>query len=140
MKLFLYISSFFIVCLAPFMGETTINLNDIFNNSSTTHTIFWDLRVSRVVLAFFVGGILALGGLIFQIIFKNQLITPYTLGIASGTTLFTAISIVFFPTMYMPISSVMGSLVTILILYFISKQINKNSIAVSTNCFDYNGG
>jgi iron complex transport system permease protein len=115
------------------MGETTINLNDIFNNSSTTHTIFWDLRVSRVVLAFFVGGILALGGLIFQIIFKNQLITPYTLGIASGTTLFTAISIVFFPAMYMPISSVMGSLVTILILYFISKQINKNSIAVSTN-------
>jgi iron complex transport system permease protein len=55
------------------------------------------------------------------------------LGIASGTTLFTAISIVFFPAMYMPISSVLGSLVTILILYYISKQINKSSIAVSTN-------
>ena len=133
MKLFLYISSFFIVCLAPFMGEINLILNDIFDTSTTTHTIFWDLRVSRVVLAFFVGGILALGGLIFQIIFKNQLITPYTLGIASGTTLFTAISIVFFPAMYMPISSVLGSLVTILILYYISKQINKSSIAVSTN-------
>jgi iron complex transport system permease protein len=133
MKLFLYISSFIIVCLAPFMGEINLDFNEIFNTSSTTYTIFWDLRVSRVVLAFFVGGILALGGLIFQIIFKNQLITPYTLGIASGTTLFTAISIVFFPAMYMPISSVMGSLVTILILYFISKQINKSSIAVSTN-------
>ena len=35
--------------------------------------------------------------------------------------------------MYMTISSVFGSIVTILILYFISKQINKNSIAVSTN-------
>ena len=55
------------------------------------------------------------------------------MGIASGTTLFTAISIVFFPFMYMTISSVFGSIVTILILYFISKQINKNSIAVSTN-------
>ena len=133
MKLFLYISSFFIVCLAPFMGEINLTLNDIFDTSTTTHTIFWDLRVSRVILAFFVGGILALGGLIFQIIFKNQLITPYTLGIASGTTLFTAISIVFFPAIYMPISSVFGSLLTILILYFISKQINKSSIAVSTN-------
>jgi iron complex transport system permease protein len=133
MKLFLYISGFFIVCIAPFMGEINLTFNDIFDTSSTTYRIFWDLRVSRVVLAFFVGGILALGGLIFQIIFKNQLITPYTLGIASGTTLFTAISIVFFPAIYMPISSVFGSLLTILILYFISKQINKSSIAVSTN-------
>lgn len=133
MKILLYIISFIIILIAPFMGEISIDFADIFNTSSTTHTIFWDLRVSRVVLAFFVGGILALGGLIFQIIFKNQLITPYTLGIASGTTLFTAISIVFFPAMYMAISSVFGSLLTILILYFISKQINKSSIAVSTN-------
>ena len=133
MKLFLYISSFFIVCLAPFMGEINLTLNDIFDTSTTTHTIFWDLRVSRVVLAFFVGGILALGGLIFQIIFKNQLITPYTLGIASGTTLFTAIAIVFFPMLNISISSIFGSIVTVLVLYFISKRINQNSIAVSTN-------
>ena len=133
MKIFLYLISFIIVCIAPFLGEIPILLKDIFESTSTTYTIFWDLRVSRVVLAFFVGGILALGGLIFQIIFKNQLITPYTLGIASGTTLFTAISIVFFPFLHMSISSVFGSIITILILYFISKQINKNSVSVSTN-------
>ena len=133
MKIFLYIFSFIIVCIAPFLGEIPISLKDILEPSSTTYTIFWDLRVSRVVLAFFVGGILALGGLIFQIIFKNELITPYTLGIASGTTLFTAISIVFFPALYLSISSVFGSIITILILYYISKQINKSSIAVSTN-------
>ena len=133
MKFLLYAISFIIVISAPFLGEISLSLKDIFDSSTTSFTIFWDLRVSRVVLAFFVGGILALGGLIFQIIFKNELITPYTLGIASGTTLFTAISIVFFPFMYMTISSVFGSIVTILILYFISKQINKNSIAVSTN-------
>ncbi len=133
MKFLLYVISFIIVISAPFLGEISLSLKDIFDSSTTSFTIFWDLRVSRVVLAFFVGGILALGGLIFQIIFKNELITPYTLGIASGTTLFTAISIVFFPFMYMTISSVFGSIVTILILYFISKQINKNSIAVSTN-------
>ena len=133
MKIFLYLISFIIVCIAPFLGEIPILLKDIFESTSTTYTIFWDLRVSRVVLAFFVGGILALGGLIFQIIFKNQLITPYTLGIASGTTLFTAISIVFFPFLHMSISSIFGSIITILILYFISKQINKNSVSVSTN-------
>jgi len=133
MKFFLYVISLIILIIAPFLGEITLSLKDIFDSSSTTYTIFWDLRVPRIFLAFFVGGILALGGLIFQIIFKNELITPYTLGIASGTTLFTAISIVFFPALYISISSVFGSIITILILYFISKQINKSSIAVSTN-------
>lgn len=133
MKIFLYLISFIIICIAPFLGEITLNLNDIFDSSNSASMIFWDLRVSRVLLAFFVGGILALGGLIFQIIFKNELITPYTLGIASGTTLFTAIAIVFFPMLNISISSVFGSIVTILILYFISKRINQNSVAVSTN-------
>jgi iron complex transport system permease protein len=133
MKILLYIISFIILAISPFLGEISISLKDILEPTSTTYTIFWDLRVSRVILAFFVGGILALGGLIFQIIFKNQLITPYTLGIASGTTLFTAISIVFFPALNMCISSIFGSIITILILYFISKQINKSAISVSTN-------
>lgn len=133
MKMILYVLSLIILAISPFLGEITLHFSDILNSDSTTYTIFWDLRVPRIILAFFVGGILALGGLIFQIIFKNELITPYTLGIASGTTLFTAISIVFFPFIYITISSIFGSIITVLILYFISKQINKNSIAVSTN-------
>ena len=133
MKIFLYLISFIILAISPFFGEITLNLSDVFDFTNSSNMIFWDLRVSRVLLAFFVGGILSLGGLIFQIIFKNELITPYTLGIASGTTLFTAIEIVFFPLLNISISSVFGSLITILILYFISKRINKNSISVSTN-------
>ncbi|WP_419766831.1 FecCD family ABC transporter permease [Arcobacter sp.] len=133
MKKLLFLLALVILLIAPFLGEITLNINDIFNSNTMTNQVFWDLRVSRVLLAFFVGGILALGGLIFQIVFKNSLITPYTLGIASGTTLFTAISIVFFPAIIMSISSAFGSLLTIIILYFISKRINKNSISVSTN-------
>lgn len=133
MKIALYIIAFIILAISPFLGEITLNLKDVLDPTNSANMVFWDLRVSRVLLAFFVGGILSLGGLIFQIIFKNELITPYTLGIASGTTLFTAIAIVFFPMLNISVSSVFGSIVTILILYFISKRINKNSVAVSTN-------
>ena len=133
MKIVLYIFAFVILLISPFFGEITLKLNDVLDSTNSANMVFWDLRVSRVLLAFFVGGILSLGGLIFQIIFKNELITPYTLGIASGTTLFTAIAIVFFPMLNITISSIFGSMVTILILYFISKKINKNSVAVSTN-------
>ncbi|MDD2887820.1 MAG: iron ABC transporter permease [Aliarcobacter sp.] len=133
MKIALYIIAFIILAISPFLGEITLNLKDVLDPTNSANMVFWDLRVSRVLLAFFVGGILSLGGLIFQIIFKNELITPYTLGIASGTTLFTAIAIVFFPMLNISISSVFGSIITILILYFISKRINKNSVAISTN-------
>ncbi|MCT7632314.1 FecCD family ABC transporter permease [Aliarcobacter butzleri] len=133
MKLFLYSLGLIIIFISPFLGETQINIKDIFEFSNSSNMVFWDLRVARVILAFFVGGILALSGLIFQIIFKNELITPYTLGIASGTTLFTAIGIILLPTMYIFISSILGSLFTIFVLYIISKIINKTSIGSSTN-------
>lgn len=133
MKAFLYVLGLIIIFISPFLGETQINIKDIFEFSNSSNMVFWDLRVARVILAFFVGGILALSGLIFQIIFKNELITPYTLGIASGTTLFTAIGIILLPTVYIFISSILGSLFTILVLYIISKIINKTSIGSSTN-------
>ena len=76
MKLSLYIISAIILIISPFLGEITLNLNELFDTTTITYKVFWDLRVSRVLLAFFVGGILALSGLIFQIIFKNALITP----------------------------------------------------------------
>jgi iron complex transport system permease protein len=95
MKTLLYLISFLIIFVSPFLGEINIDLKDIFSLEEHLKVVFWDLRVPRTILAFFVGSILAISGLIFQIIFKNDLITPYTLGIASGTTLFSAIFIVF---------------------------------------------
>lgn len=113
MKKLIYILAISLLLLSPFLGESIISFKDIFDLSSTNNIIFWELRVPRVFLAFFVGTILALSGLVFQVIFKNELITPYTLGIASGTTLFTAISIVFIPLIPLYISSIFGSLITI---------------------------
>lgn len=133
MKNFVYFLSFTILILAAFIGEISIILNEIFDPSTISFKVFWDLRIPRVLLAFFIGGVLSLSGLVFQIIFKNQLITPYTLGIASGTTLFTALSILFFPLTSLFYSGIIGSLSTILVLYFISKYLNKSNISVSTN-------
>ncbi|QKF82163.1 FecCD family ABC transporter permease [Halarcobacter ebronensis] len=133
MKIILYILALLLVLCAPFIGENSIVFSDIFDNSSSSYMIFWDLRVSRIILAFFIGGILSLSGLIFQTLFKNILITPYTLGIASGTTLFTALSIVFLPGFALYISGIFGSFITIMVLYLISKIVNRNSMLASTN-------
>jgi len=133
MKNLIYVISIILIISSPFLGESSLSFNDIFDNTTSSYMIFWDLRVPRIVLAFFVGAILSLSGLIFQTVFKNILITPYTLGIASGTTLFTALSIVFLPTLALYISGIVGSFITIMVLFFISKIIAKNSITASTN-------
>ena len=133
MKTLLHLISFLIIFISPFFGEINIDFKDIFSLEEHLKVVFWDLRVPRTILAFFVGSILAISGLIFQIIFKNDLITPYTLGIASGTTLFSAIFIVFFPLFPLVFGSVFGSLFTVLVLFLISKNIYKKSIQNSRN-------
>ena len=65
MKIALYVFAFIIILISPFFGEITLNLSDVLDSTNSANMVFWDLRVSRVLLAFFVGGILSLGGLIF---------------------------------------------------------------------------
>lgn len=77
--------SFLILIILPFLGRTFE-----FDNA-----IFWDLRVPRVLTCLLAGGGLAVGGLVFQAIFRNDLATPYTLGVASGASLGAALSIYF---------------------------------------------
>lgn len=49
--------------------------------------LLWSYRVPRLLCAFFVGGILAVAGCVYQTLFRNPLASPYTLGTASGATL-----------------------------------------------------
>lgn len=50
------------------------------------HTIFWELRVPRVLIAFSVGGLLALAGAWFQVLLGNPLAEPYVLGVAGSAS------------------------------------------------------
>lgn len=135
MKTLIYILSILAIIIAPFIGDFIIDYSNINNVDSQDYMVFWDLRVPRVFLAFFSGAILSLSGLIFQTIFKNSLITPYTLGVASGSTLFTALFIIFFPSYIYVFGGFLGAFLTILLLFFISNRMNKNSILAQTNSF-----
>jgi len=80
------------VVITPFLGMSTISPLDVvgLNEGSggvDENTIFWRLRVPRVALAFLAGASLALGGMIFQALFRNDLATPFTLGVSSGAAL-----------------------------------------------------
>ena len=57
-------------------------------------SIVWLLRLPRVLLAFFVGGCLAMSGAVCQSILRNPLASPYILGVSSGASLGAGIIII----------------------------------------------
>jgi len=122
MKIISILISLIILVIAPFYGQIDIALVNFIDPNTSDFIIFWDIRFPRVLLAFFVGGILALSGLVFQTIFRNPMTTPFTLGVASGATLFTAIAIVLGLTSYISIFAFIGAVLTIITLFIIASR------------------
>jgi len=124
MRYIFFLVALFIMTVSPFYGQIDINLSNIFDKNSTDYQIFWDIRVPRVLLSFFVGSILSLSGLVFQTVFKNPMSSPFTLGVASAATLFSAIAIVLGLSLYISLFAFLGAVFTIVILFGISSKLS----------------
>lgn len=99
---------FIIISIGTSIGSSNINIldtisvvgNKLFNIplregiDPKNISIVWKLRLPRVLLAFIVGGCLASSGAVVQSILKNQLASPYTLGVSSGASLGAGLIIV----------------------------------------------
>jgi iron complex transport system permease protein len=78
------------------------------------------LRISRVILGIFAGGILAFCGCLLQGLFGNPLVEPYTLGSASGAALGASIGILAFGVIS-PVLAFLGSLGVGLFVYTVAR-------------------
>lgn len=127
MKLLIFLISLIVLSIAPFVGETPLEIGKILDANAMEYLLFWDLRVPRVLVAFFSGAILALGGMVFQAVFRNSLTTPFTLGVSSGATLATAVGIVFLPASLAALSylfSFAGAFLTIALLFLFARTLS----------------
>lgn len=98
-------------------------------------------KIPRTLVASIVGGCLAIAGLNFQGLFRNDLATPYTLGISSGASLGAAISFYLglnFVFLYAfdsaAIFSFLGALSTVLVILsigFLKKQFKPEVLLLS---------
>lgn len=93
-----------------------------------TLSIIWDLRLPRVLLAFLVGGGLSASGAVVQSVLKNELASPYTLGVSSGAALGAGLIIIFggmlpiIGNLTLPLIGFLFGLITVfLVLMFASK-------------------
>ncbi|WP_446742954.1 FecCD family ABC transporter permease [Silvibacterium acidisoli] len=79
--------------LLPWVGPGVISPRSVLHRDNSDAYIFWQLRVTRTLLALFAGGALSLGGTLFQALLRDALATPYTLGVSTGASLGAVITI-----------------------------------------------
>ncbi|SCJ76255.1 Probable ABC transporter permease protein HI_1471 [uncultured Eubacterium sp.] len=141
-----------VILICTFFGAADITIKDtliVLTNKITgllgaeadtlgaKNTIIWDLRFPRSLLAFLVGGALALCGGVYQAIFKNPMADPFVLGISSGAAFGATIGIILaIPASFMGLNTISffafgGAILAIFFVYNIArvgKQANTTSL------------
>jgi len=121
-----------IFLLSAFVGSVDVNPKNILHVDSLSAKIFFDLRLPRLLFTFSAGAILAVSGLLFQTIFRNALMTPYTLGISSGAVLGAGIAIklslgtLLFGFAAISVFGFFGALFTVFLLLYLSQFLRQS--------------
>ncbi|MDU6364009.1 MAG: iron ABC transporter permease [Clostridium sp.] len=124
--------------LAVRLGSVHISFSDIwdsiFNYSETLELMLVrDVRIPRALSVLFTGGILGVTGAMIQGVTRNPIAEPSILGVSQGATLVIAIFYalgITINTQNVMIAAFIGALITgLVVLAFISKKANNNSIA-----------
>jgi iron complex transport system permease protein len=130
----LYLALFAAALLVlPWVGAERLSIRDILAHLRGARTasglILFDQRVPRVLLGLAVGGALAVAGASLQVLFRNPLAEPWTLGVAGGASVGAFLSIAF-PALWVrlgPLSSTQalalaGAVAVLLLLYALSRR------------------
>lgn len=88
-----------------------------------TEQIVFQLRLHRVLAAFAVGALLALAGVLMQVLLKNPLADPYVLGTSGGAAV-AALTITLFglPGLWVDAGAFAGALLATLLVFFVARD------------------
>jgi iron complex transport system permease protein len=90
----------------------------------TETLIVWKVRLPRVLVAALVGLNLALSGAVFQAVTRNELASPFILGVSSGAGLAVLLTLVVFANFsaLLPLTAALGGTGAFLVVYAIAWQ------------------
>ena len=113
--------------LMPLIGSSDATLARAWAGESPDKEILFQVRLPRVLLAGLAGGALALAGVLFQALLRDNLATPFTLGVQSGAALGAVVAICLgwrmfgiFPAVW--VTGFAGAAITIAVVVSIAQQ------------------
>ena len=91
-KIYAFLAVFGVfLAVFPWIGAEKLSFRQVFGfvvgDWTADGMIFFQIRLPRVLLGLLAGGALAMAGAALQVIFRNPLAEPWTLGIAGGASL-----------------------------------------------------
>lgn len=86
-------------------------------------TIFWHIRLPRILSAALIGASLSVAGSVYQGMFRNPLVSPDILGVSSGAGLGAALAILYgLPGLLIQLSAFAGGASAVVFSYLISRR------------------
>lgn len=84
--------------------------------------VVWNIRFPRIVVGLLVGSNLAVSGAIFQAVTRNELASPYILGVSQGAGLVIIVTLMFFSFLQpiLPLLAAVGGGLAFLLVYGIA--------------------
>jgi iron complex transport system permease protein len=75
-----------VLALSLMSGSVSIDLSDLFHGApdALSRSLVFDLRLPRALTAFAAGGVLALAGVLMQVLLRNPLADPFVMGVSGG--------------------------------------------------------
>lgn len=123
--------SLFALLIAP-LGQL-FNFDFSHYYTAVEYTVFWEIRMPRVLLAILTGISLALAGAAMQGLFRNPLADPGLIGASSGAALAAVAVIVFsgnfLGLLTLPVAAFLGAIIATLIVYKLATKQGQTSIA-----------
>ncbi|MDR2445110.1 MAG: iron ABC transporter permease [Spirochaetaceae bacterium] len=132
----LFVLCFITICAALSTGASGVNIFDVLKFFSKSETgdlqrrVIFEIRLPRALAAASAGAALALSGLLMQGVFRNPLVSPYTLGVSGGAAAGASFVIIFrshivnvFPYLEnfcVPAGAFAFSMLTMILVYTIS--------------------
>lgn len=101
--------------------------------AATLETVIFNIRLPRICAAMLIGGGLAVSGASFQGVFRNPLVSPFILGVATGAGFGAAIAILLSGnTIVIQITAFCFGMFAVLLAYGMTKVYRTSSILVMT--------
>ena len=123
----LAVAAIVVVTIALAVGPANLAVPEVWaaltgRGDATTQAIVRELRLPRVLLAFVIGGSLAVTGATLQALVRNPLADPYLLGLSGGAGLgaVSAIALGVGGAWAVPLAALLGALGAIVLVYRIA--------------------
>ncbi|MGQ3412598.1 FecCD family ABC transporter permease [Natrinema sp. LN54] len=97
---------------------------------STGSIVIWNLRLPRVFVGIIAGATLAISGAIFQAVTRNELASPFVLGVSSGAGFAVLATLVVFSGLapFLPLIAALGGTIAFVIVYTIAWKGGTNPV------------